>query len=328
MGQKILVIRFSSIGDIVLTTPVVRALKQQLPEAEIHYLTKKTNYSLLQNNKYIDKIHLLEDIDLFQKLKKIKFDYVVDLHKNLRSFKIKATLGVKSKSFKKLNLKKLLLVKFKINKMPNLHIVDRYLDAASKLDIKNDYKGLDYFLQEEDYISPDALPLDFQGGYIAVVVGSKHYTKQMPLDLLIKICAGIEKPIILLGDKTDFAKATQIEKEIGIKVFNGCGAYNINQSSALIKNSIGVITADTGLMHIASALDKNIICLWGNTVTDFGMYPYRSKDSKAETHNFEVSNLSCRPCSKLGYSKCPKKHFDCMNKQEVDKIIQIANNWS
>jgi ADP-heptose:LPS heptosyltransferase len=110
MGQKILVIRFSSIGDIVLTTPVVRALKQQIPEVEIHYLTKKTNYSLLQNNKYIDKIHLLEDADLFYKLRKEKFDYIVDLHKNLRSFKIKLALGVKSKSFQKLNLKKLLLV--------------------------------------------------------------------------------------------------------------------------------------------------------------------------------------------------------------------------
>ena len=328
MGQKILVIRFSSIGDIVLTTPVIRALKQQMPGAEIHYLTKKANHSLLQNNKYIDKIHLLEDSDLFHKLRKAKFDYIVDLHKNLRSLKVKIALGVKSKSFQKLNLKKLLLVKLKINKMPKLHIVDRYLEAASELGIKNDYKGLDFFLQEEDYIPPDALPLDFQGGYIAVVVGSKHYTKQMPQDLLIKICKGIDKPIILLGDKTDFAKATQIEKEVGTRVFNGCGAYNINQSSALVKNSIGVITADTGLMHIASALDKNIICLWGNTVMDFGMYPYRSKNSQAETHNFEVSNLSCRPCSKLGYSKCPKKHFDCMNKQDVEQIIKIANNWS
>jgi ADP-heptose:LPS heptosyltransferase len=327
MGQKILVIRFSSIGDIVLTTPVVRALKQQIPEVEMHYLTKKTNYSLLQNNKYIDKIHLLEDADLFHKLRKEKFDYIVDLHKNLRSFKIKLALGVKSKSFQKLNLKKLLLVKFKINNMPNVHIVDRYLETASKLGVKNDNKGLDYFLQEEDYISSDALPLDFQGGYIAIVVGSKHYTKQMPLELLIRICKGIDKPIILLGDKTDFAKATQIEKEVGVKVFNGCGAYNINQSSAVIKNSLGVITADTGLMHIASALDKNIICLWGNTVMDFGMYPYRSENSQAETHNFEVKNLSCRPCSKLGYKQCPKKHFKCMNAQNVDEIIRIANNW-
>lgn len=326
--QKILIIRFSSIGDIVLTTPIIRALKQQLPKVEIHYLTKKSNFSLLQNNKYIDKIHILEDNDLYRKLKEENYDFVVDLHKNIRSFKIKARLKTKSKAFPKLNFKKFLLVNFKINKLPNIHIVDRYFEATIPLNVKNDNKGLDYFLQEEDFISPDALPLDFQSGYIAIVVGSKHYTKQMPLNLLIEICKGIDKPIILLGDKTDLAKATQIEKEAGTRVFNGCGAYNINQSSALIKNSLGVIAADTGLMHIASALDKNIICLWGNTVMDFGMYPYRSEDSKAETHNFEVKNLSCRPCSKLGYNKCPKKHFKCMQEQNIEKIIEIANNWN
>lgn len=326
-SYKILVIRFSSIGDIVLTTPIVRALKQQLKNVEIHYLTKKTNYSLLQNNKYIDKIHLLEDADLLKKLRSNKFDYIVDLHNNLRTLKIKAMLGVKSKAFPKLNLKKFLLVNFKINKLPNIHIVDRYFEATSKLGVTNDKKGLDFFLQEEDFVSPDALPLDFHDGYIAIVVGSKHFTKQMPLNILAQICKGLEKPIILLGDKTDYAKAFKIEKEIGSKVFNGCGAYNINQSSALIKNSLGVITADTGLMHIASALDKNIICLWGNTVMDFGMYPYRAENSQAQTYNFEIKNLSCRPCSKLGYKQCPKKHFKCMNNQNVEEIVRIANNW-
>lgn len=326
-SYKILVIRFSSIGDIVLTTPIVRALKQQLKNVEIHYLTKKTNYSLLQNNKYIDKIHLLEDADLLKKLRSNKFDYIVDLHNNLRTLKIKAMLGVKSKAFPKLNLKKFLLVNFKINKLPNIHIVDRYFEATSKLGVINDKKGLDFFLQEEDFVSPDALPLDFHDGYIAVVVGSKHFTKQMPLNLLAQICKGLEKPIILLGDKTDYAKAYKIEKEIGSKVFNGCGAYNINQSSALIKNSLGVITADTGLMHIASALDKNIICLWGNTVMDFGMYPYRAENSQTQTYNFEIKNLSCRPCSKLGHKQCPKKHFKCMNDQNVEEIVRIANNW-
>jgi heptosyltransferase-2 len=326
-SYKILVIRFSSIGDIVLTTPIVRALKQQLKNVEIHYLTKKTNYSLLQNNKYIDKIHLLEDADLLKKLRSNKFDYIVDLHNNIRTLKIKAMLGVKSKAFPKLNLKKFLLVNFKINKLPNIHIVDRYFEATSKLGVINDKKGLDFFLQEEDFVSPDALPLDFHDGYIAVVVGSKHFTKQMPLNLLAQICKGLEKPIILLGDKTDYAKAYKIEKEIGSKVFNGCGAYNINQSSALIKNSLGVITADTGLMHVASALDKNIICLWGNTVMDFGMYPYRAENSQAQTYNFEIKNLSCRPCSKLGHKQCPKKHFKCMNDQNVEEIVRIANNW-
>lgn len=327
---KILVIRFSSIGDIVLTTPVIRALKEQVKGVELHYLTKAENETLLRNNKYIDKLHLFKSglPQVLDSLRLEEFSYIVDLQKNFRSLRIKRALGGRASSFPKLNFRKWLLVNCKLNLMPAVHIVDRYFAAVRDLEAVNDGRGLDYFLQEEDSIGGDALPLEFQNGYVACVVGSKHETKQMPIDLMVDLCNRINKPIILLGGKGDRDKASIIEHKVGTKVFNACGAYNINQSAYLLKHSLGIVTPDTGLMHIASAFDKNIVAVWGNTVPQLGMYPYRAKNAEGKTYNFEVKNLKCRPCSKLGYDKCPKGHFKCMKQQDVAKIAEIVNSWS
>ncbi len=327
---KILIIRLSSIGDIILTTPIIRSIKTQIPNAEVHYLIKANNSIILNNNPYVDKIILFNGSlsKTIRELKKENYTFIIDLHKQLRSLIIRLRLLKPSKTFNSLKIKKWIFVKWKINKLPNKHIVDRYFEATKPIgNIVNDGKGLDYFLAEEDYIAPDTLPLDFQDGYIAVVVGSKHQTKQIPTDKLIDLCNKIEGSIVILGDKYDRDKAIKVENEVGARVFNACGAYNLNQTASLIANSNGVITPDTGLMHIAAALNKNIISVWGNTVPEFGMYPYLPKNSKADVHIFENKNLSCRPCSKLGFEKCPKKHFECMVNLDYNKIALIANNW-
>ncbi|HBN05075.1 MAG TPA: glycosyl transferase [Bacteroidales bacterium] len=328
---KILIIRLSSIGDIVLTTPIVRCIKTQIPNVQIHYLTKANNAIILNNNPYIDRIITFNGSlsETIRQLKKGNYTYVIDLHKQIRSLIIRLRLLKPSKTFNSLRVKKWLLVKWKLNKLPEKHIVDRYFETTKGLgfNIVNDGKGLDYFLADEDYISPDALPLSFQDGYIAIVVGSKHQTKQIPTDKLIQLCQGINKSIVLLGDKNDRKKAIEVENAVGARVFNACGAYNLSQASSLIANSIGVITPDTGLMHIAAALNKNTISVWGNTVPQLGMYPYFPEDSKAKVYIFEKKDLSCRPCSKLGYKECPKKHFDCMRSLDFEKIISIANDW-
>lgn len=326
---KILIIRLSSIGDIVLTTPIIRALKQQLPNSQIHYLTKETNYILINNNPYVDKLFCYTNSlsETITELRKENYDYVIDLHKQIRSALICCLLHKRHYTYPTLRFRKWLLVNFKINTLPKQHIVDRYFRAVKKLGVSNDGKGLDYFLNEEDFISPDALPLSFADGYVAIALGSKHTTKQMSEDMLVQICQGIPSSIILLGDKNDRQKAIKIENRVGARVFNACGAYNLNQTASLIKNSNGIITPDTSLMHIAAALDKNIISVWGNTVPEFGMTPYRAKDSKAQTYIFETKDLKCRPCSHLGYSTCPKKHFKCMKNINVEKIIAIASSW-
>ena len=318
--MKILIIRFSSIGDIVLTTPIVRCLKKQIPNTEIHFLTKSNFVSLLENSPYISKIYSIKDkvSEMRADLEKEKYDVVIDLHKNLRSARAKRMIGTKTFSFNKLNIEKWLLVNLKINKLPNIHIVDRYFETVKTLGVVNDNLGLDYFIPEKDSVDVAALFNLNATSYHALVVGGSYYTKQIPLNKLQQICMLSDKSIVVLGGKEDAATGLQLEKEFAGKVFSACGKFNINQSASIVKQADKVITSDTGLMHIASAFKKDIITLWGNTVPEFGMYAYFSgKNSKI----LEVKNLSCRPCSKLGYSKCPKGHFKCMQDIDVKEVF-------
>ncbi len=328
MAKKVLIIRFSSIGDIVLTTPVIRAIKTQIDNAEVHFCTKAAFEPLLSSNPYIDKIHLLEDslTDLANKLKKESFDHIIDLHNNLRTRRLKKILKAESQSFDKLNWEKWLMVNFKINKLPNVHIVERYLEAAAPLGVKPDLLGLEYFIPEKDEVEREWLPETHRKEFIAFAIGGQHETKKLPFKRMIELCDKINKPIILLGGKEDktlgdriadfFDRKHETEdfkaplEELNKKalVYNACGKFNINQSAAVIKMAQCVFTHDTGMMHIAAAFNKTIFSIWGNTIPEFGMYPYRTKFTILET-----KNLGCRPCSKIGYNKCPKGHFKCMN---------------
>jgi ADP-heptose:LPS heptosyltransferase len=307
--MKVLIIRFSSIGDIVLTTPVIRCLKEQLG-AEIHFYTKPTFASIVESNPYISKVHKLPDAKtpFLKTLKDENFDYIIDLHNNFRTHLLKLYLGKPSFSYDKLNWAKYLLVNFKINKMPNLHIVDRYINAAKPLGIKNDQKGLDYFIPQKDEVAIHTLPSIVSSGYTALVVGASYSTKRLPLHKLIELVKTIHEPILVLGGKEDSEVGNILKDQFPEKIFNGAGKFNLNQSASLVKQAKRVYSHDTGLMHIAAAFKKDILSIWGNTVPEFGMYPYQTSFSIIENQN-----LSCRPCSKIGYNKCPKGHFKCMN---------------
>lgn len=322
MKKKILIIRFSSIGDIVLTSPVVRCIKTQLKDCEVHYLTKKTYAGILQNNPHIDRVWTFDGkIDeLIKDLKAEEFDHIIDLHNNLRSKIVKFRLGVKSNAFNKLNFRKWLLVNLKKNTLPPIHIVERYLQTAKSLGVKNDNKGLDYFIPTEDEVAMDVLPESHQHGYIAFAIGAQHATKRLTPSKIIEICKGIAQPILLLGGKEDSSTGDFTESVVGSSVFNACGKFNLNQSASIVRQANKVITHDTGLMHIAAAFNKKIISIWGNTVPEFGMYPYLVDHS----HIIEVKGLSCRPCSKIGYQQCPKGHFKCMNDINLNTIINNA----
>jgi len=321
---KILIIRFSSIGDIVLTTPVVRCLKQQLEgEPEIHYLTKNSYSGLLENNPYITKIHAINKStnEVIEELQKERFDYVIDLHKNLRSSRVKQKLEGLSFSFDKLNWQKWLLVNWKINRMPKIHIVDRYLQSVKALGIENDGKGLDYFLPK-DTEKKELLPKNFPTEYIALVLGATHATKRLPDNKFKELVSQLKHPIVLIGGKEDADLGIEIEKMDAERVFNAAGKMSLNESAALLKRATAVITHDTGMMHIAAAFQKKIISIWGNTVPDFGMYPYLNEVNKNNYTVIENNTLSCRPCSKIGFDKCPKGHFRCMKEIESNAVIK------
>lgn len=318
---KVLIIRFSSIGDIVLTTPVIRCVKKQVSGIEVHYLTKKAFEPVLAANPYIDKIHFLKD-SLFETLADLKlenFDHIIDLHHNIRTLFIKKRLGKPASSFNKLNWQKWVLVRFKLNLLPKEHIVDRYLKTVEFLGVKNDNAGLDYFLINNHDL-PLLLPPSHQQ-FIALVIGAQHATKRLPVQRLVELSRLIQKPVVLLGGPEDVERGEMIAAGAGKHVFNGCGKFKLDQSAFLVKMSGCVITHDTGLMHIAAAFKKPIHSIWGNTVPEFGMYPYMAEES----YIYEVKGLSCRPCSKIGYQKCPLGHFNCMNKIDLATINQQAH---
>lgn len=320
--MKFLIIRFSSIGDIVLTTPVVRCLKKQVLTAEVHYLTKQAFRPIVESNPYIDKVHVLQDdLDsLVTTLQQEDYDYVIDLHHNLRTLKVKKALGKPSFSFNKLNIQKWLYTGLKINRLPNIHIVDRYLATLQSFGVQHDGGGLDYFIPEKDKVKESDIPAAHHAGYIGIVIGAAHNTKKYPLHKLQDLCRSIEHPIILLGGKEDTAEGDAIAAVDPFKVYNACGKFSIHESADLVRRAKVIITNDTGLMHIAAAFKKPIISLWGNTVPEFGMYPYYGKGAVQPFDIMEVRGLSCRPCSKIGYKKCPRGHFKCMERITSESI--------
>ncbi len=322
--MKYLIIRFSSIGDIVLTTPVIRCLKKQSNENIIHFLTKDKFVDVLKANPYLDKIYTIQKNpdEILSLLKSEGYDYVIDLHQNLRSNLLKIKLLASSFSFDKLNIEKWLIVNFKINILPKQHIVDRYLNTLSAFNIENDLLGLDYFIPEGEEVDFSLIPVTHRADYIAVAIGGTYFTKRLPAEKIIKICQKIKRPIYLLGGKEDKEVGTLIANEVGSRVYNGCGKFSLNESASIIKHAYAVVTHDTGLMHIASAFKKNIISVWGNTIPEFGMGPYLAGDSSMMV---EVEHLKCRPCSKLGYDQCPKGHFKCMQNIDDQLVIDYVN---
>lgn len=319
--MKILVVRFSSIGDVVLTTPVVRCLKEQLDNPEIHFITKKAFQPVLDHNPYIDRIITIEKSvdEVLDLLKNEQYDVVIDLHNNIRTLRLKRALKVRSFAFPKENVNKFLLTTFKINRMPKVHVVDRYFEAVKHLGVKNDKKPCDFFLADSDIVSLESIAL-VSKGFIAVAMGAQYATKQMPVSLMTNILSGVQMPLVLLGGPMDSERAAELIQNLsGQRVLDLCGKLTLRQSAFMTKHCAKLLTGDTGLMHIASCFETPIVSVWGNTVPDFGMYTYAPQNKSLYTIH-EVEGLSCRPCSKIGYKECPKKHFKCMHLQDSEKI--------
>ena len=190
---KFLIIRFSSIGDIVLTSPVIRCLKKQVEGARIHYLVKQKFGTLVSANPFIDKVHLFEN-DLnktIEELKSENFDYIIDLHNNMRSSLVKLRISAIPFSFHKQNFNKWLLVHLKINRLPGISIVDRYLDTVKTFGVVNDGEGLDFFIPKKDFVNPVSFPVIFRKGFIVFAIGANHATKRMPVEKIINLIKNI-----------------------------------------------------------------------------------------------------------------------------------------
>jgi heptosyltransferase-2 len=319
------------LNEIVLTTPVVRCLKKQVPDATIHYLIKPQFKMVMEPNPYIDKFHeLQEDWDnMIEELREEKFDYIIDLHHNLRTLRVKKALKVPSYSFNKLNIEKLVFVKLKWNVMPKVHIIDRYLETVKPFGVNNDGEGMDYYIPENQKVPLSDIPHSHHVGFISIVIGASFYTKKLPVYKLQELCQKINHPIILLGAKEEAEEGRVIASVDPIKVYNACGKFSLHESADLVRQSKLVIAHDTGLMHIAAALKKQVIVIWGSTTPSFGMVPYYGQNflqrNPPPSDDMQVHKLWCRPCTKIGRSKCPQGHFKCMKQMAIDDIVLKVN---
>ncbi len=322
--KKILVIRFSSIGDIVLASPVLRCLKKQLPHAEIHFLTKQSYKIVTAANPYVDKFYYYDDnlAELISQLNEEKYDDVIDLHNNIRSNKIKRALRTNAHTLNKLTVQKVLLTQMNVDVMPNRHITQRSLDTIGPLGVKDDGGGLDYFIAKEDEISTNDLPTGHLAGYIVIVIGATYFTKKLPVHKIAELCSKTNHPIILLGGKEDAETGRTLAEADNIRIYNACGKFNVSESADIIKRAKLVISNDTGMLYIACALKRPVIALWGGTSPALDVEPYYGSNflNNRKDAFFEniVLNLRCQPCSRYGLSKCPLEHFNCMENISTD----------
>ena len=327
--KRILIVRFSSIGDIVLTFPVVAAVKSLYPNCKIDYVTKKSFKVLLEGCPAIDHVFLLQDSlqTLRREINFAQYDAILDLHNNIRSRMLLRFHLNKVFRFPKNNFEKWLLTTLKIFPKQRKHVVERYLSTLSGLESKWKIDTAN-----NPYTIPSSAQFDIQARfhfapktYVSIAIGAQFATKRLPTDMLIDLVKKINGPVLLLGGEEDVASSKAILDACqGQNLISAVGVTNIHESAWLVKNTRALVTHDTGLMHIGASFDVPLHVIWGNTIRDFGMYPYRLEQE--EVFHYEVADLSCRPCSKIGYQSCPKGHFSCMRKQELSEIAEALNS--
>jgi heptosyltransferase-2 len=356
--KKILIIRFSSLGDIILTTPLLKILRQSCPAAQIDYLTKSSYFDLLRFNPNINNVlQVADDIDfkglrsLRKTLSAANYDLIIDLHNNLRTFYLRILLRFRSKFlvYSKYSLRKFLLVKFKINLMKKLPpIYERYIStiitgpdsrtpgSASLPEIFTDTASK---LHVQELLNQNNIPAT--GKIICIVPSSRHFTKTYPAESYAELINKYDTRkyhFVLVGKGEDKKDTELIKSMTGSNVFDFCNKLNLLELTELMKKCSLVITGDTGPMHIAEAVSVPIVMLAGSSVSEFGFYPktapglplqaIRLEEPWAEGEEagtarnsvLEVNGLKCRPCSHIGRSYCPKGHFKCMREITPENV--------
>ncbi|MCU0373378.1 MAG: glycosyltransferase family 9 protein [Ignavibacteria bacterium] len=313
---KILVIRFSSFGDIVLTYPFLNELRRLYPEAQIDFLVKKRFTGVIQLHSAVNNIFILSD-NVRNLLKAEKYDFVFNLQGSPKSISLSLFLGRKILKVRKDTLRKLILVNLKINTLKNsLPVFAKYLLTLRAINPK---AGTDYTVTEKLRTAEFEIN---HGEYAVVSPSSKHFTKRMPADKIIEILKSLKTKIILTGDdnEIDSEICSYISENLS-NAENLCGKLSFGELASCIQKSKFIICNDSGILHLAEALNRKVFVFFGSTVKEFGFYPQLKS-----TEIFDSGQLDCRPCSHIGKNKCIKGHFKCMNDIDTEKIkkrIQI-----
>jgi lipopolysaccharide heptosyltransferase II len=341
-STKTLVIRFSSIGDIVLSTPLLRVLRQRFPAGQIDYVTRKEYAELVKSNQNLNQTYEFDALAGFdglralkKKIKEEKYDLIVDLHDSLRSKYLRSLRGPKRVVVNKRILERSMLVNLKKNVYREIvPVVDRYIETVRDLGVANDGKGLELHIPDEVLFGVSGkmarLKLNRFEKVVGLCPGARHFTKRWPADRFVRVGATCaqkkDAKVLVFGGADEETLCNRISSEINEqagaeRATSLCGQFGLLETGAAMEYCDVIITNDTGLMHVATAMRKKLIAIFGSTVEEFGFFPY---DPTAVV--FERRGLECRPCSHIGRSECPEKHFRCMMEIESDEVYSKAKD--
>ncbi len=328
--KRILVIRFSSIGDIILTTPLLRCLRQQFPDAQIHFLTKVQFVDLIRHNPNINEVIGFDSkkeknalSNLRKKLRENNYDWVIDLHQNLRSLYLKR--GFFSTSYPKHTFKRWLITNLNQRNIYLSPIYERYFEAVQTFGIRNDNLGTEVFFQKEN---TEKIQLLFSEKGISpsqkiltICTGASAFTKRWFAERFAEVAdhfAQKNYKIVFIGGKEDHETSEKIINMMqkGNESLNLAGKCSLLDSAAVLQQSEIVLTHDTGMMHLAQSQKCPVVAIFGATTRHFGFFPTPEKSIVVE------KQLACRPCSFHGGAVCPRGHFDCMKTIEAREVIE------
>ncbi|MFC1546496.1 glycosyltransferase family 9 protein [bacterium] len=326
--KKILIIRFSSMGDIILTTAFIRACRKKYPASEIFFLTKKKFQDVLKFNPDIKKVFTLGDEPLFDVINQIKnedIDQVFDLHRNIRSFVAALLLKCRVKRYSKNILKRRILVLTKKFLGKNISIRQRYINCLNKDDkeITNSLTKI-YLADEEISRAKEIIKYNEADIYIGINMGARWAAKKWIPENYAELIQRLafNSKVVVFGDKYDktFNETVfgQIPESCNKNIIDLTGKLDIRELFACIKLCNRIVTTDSAVMHASQALDIPVVALFGPTVRNFGFWEPRENDKLIE------KQVSCRPCSLHGLNICPKKHFKCMRDISVEEVYKAV----
>jgi len=317
-SNRFLIIRLGSIGDIILTTPLIRALRKAYPNSLIDYLVKEEFLELLQNNPHIDNVYsinsghgLKEILKWRKKIISNEYTSILDLHRSIRSILMTIWLTrVELGKFNKNLFKRIVLVKLGINLYKQISpVTQRYFEAAQRYDLVDDGLGTELF--HDGKIPTTIANTPESKNFIVMAPGAGYFTKRWPPEYFAKLADKlIEKynaEVYLIGSAADKEVCNEIRKSMNNDVHDLSGLYSILETAAIIDACDALITNDSGMMHVAVSQKKPVLAFFGSTTEELGFFPYGEKYKVLEN-----KYLNCRPCSHVGRNKCPKRHFKCM----------------
>ncbi|MGQ4807330.1 ADP-heptose--LPS heptosyltransferase 2 [Candidatus Entotheonellaceae bacterium PAL068K] len=331
--QRILVIRLSALGDILLTTPVLRLLRQACPQARIDFLIKPVYQDLLRTHPCVDRLILYDDRQTLwqtvRELRRTRYDMVLDLHRTLRSRLLYAGLSARCKlAYDKRPIRRALLVHLGWNTLrPVTQVPEWYAAPLRQLGCTGRLGGVEMHLASDcravmqTYLA-SAFPQACERPLLAVAPGSRWLTKRWSVERFATVAQALagaqQAAVIVLGGAEDIPIARELCRQLRVPVFDSTGKLSLMQTAALLQQCRLLLSNDSGLMHMATALQVPVVAVFGPTVQEFGFFPFQARAQVVST------SLACRPCTTKGAKRCPRGHHQCMQRVSSAQVLAAA----